>query len=68
MEKLVINVEGMMCNHCKMHVEKACMSVAGVKEAEANLKKNNVVVKYESEIDKDALVKAINDAGYKAYL
>ncbi|MBQ9900154.1 MAG: heavy metal translocating P-type ATPase [Acholeplasmatales bacterium] len=68
MEKIVINVEGMMCNHCKMHVEKACMSVAGAKEAEANLKKNNVVVKYESEIDKDALVKAINDAGYKAYL
>lgn len=68
MEKIVINVEGMMCNHCKMHVEKACMSVAGAKEAEANLKKNNVVVKYESEIDKDALVKAINDAGYKASL
>ena len=68
MEKIVINVEGMMCNHCKMHVEKACMSVAGAMEAEANLKKNNVVVKYESEIDKDALVKAINDAGYKASL
>ncbi len=68
MEKLVISVEGMMCEHCKKHVEDACMSIAGVKKAEANLKKKNVVIKFESEIDKDSVVKAINEAGYKASL
>lgn len=66
MEKLVISVNGMMCEHCKKHVEDACMSVSGVKEAEANLKKKNVTVKFENEVSKDLLIEAINKAGYEA--
>ncbi len=66
MKKLVISVNGMMCEHCKKHVEDACMSVSGVKEAEANLKKKNVTVKFENEVSKDLLIEAINKAGYEA--
>ena len=66
MEKLVISVNGMMCEHCKKHVEDACMSVSGVKEAEANLKKKSVTVKFENEVSKELLIEAINKAGYEA--
>ena len=65
MEKIVIKVEGMMCEHCKRHVEEACMSVSGVSSAEANLKKKNVTVLVDG-ANKDDIIKAINDAGYKA--
>ena len=66
MEELVINVNGMMCNHCKKHVEDACKAVNGVTSAEANLDKKNVTVKYNGSVNKADLVKAIIDAGYEA--
>ena len=62
--ELVLNVEGMMCMHCKAHVEKACLSVANVKTAVASLDDKNVVVTYDNEVSKDDLVKAITEAGY----
>ena len=42
------------------------MSVSVVKEAEANLKKKNVTVKFENEVSKELLIEAINKAGYEA--
>ena len=66
MENVVIKVDGMMCEHCKKHVEDACMSVNGVKKAEANLKKKNVTVSFDGDVNKDEIIKAINEAGYKA--
>lgn len=65
MNQLVLNVEGMMCKHCKAHVEKACMSVEGVVEAVASLEDGNVTVSYEGNVSKDAVAKAIVDAGYE---
>ena len=66
MKKLVINVDGMMCMHCKKHVEDACMKVAGVSTAEANLDAKNVTVSFENEVSKDELIKSIKEAGYEA--
>lgn len=65
MKTLTLNVEGMMCKHCKAHVEEACRRVDGVLCAEASLEKKNVVLSYEKEIDKDAVVRNITDAGYE---
>lgn len=64
--KKVINVEGMMCGHCKMHVEKALLAVEGVASANANLESNTATVELTAEVDDKALIDAINDAGYKA--
>lgn len=60
-----ISVEGMMCNHCKKHVEDACMSVNGVKSAIANLDNKNVVVNADNNLDLELVKKAIKDAGYE---
>ena len=58
----VIKVEGMMCKHCKAHVEKACMGVAGTVSAEVDLTAKNVTVI--GTASKEALTAAITEAGY----
>ena len=60
-----LNVEGMMCNHCKAHVEEACKSVENVVEAVATLENKEVVVTYNDTISLEALKEAITKAGYE---
>ena len=66
MNELVISVEGMMCKHCKAHVENALLAIAGVVEAEASLENNNATVKFNGNIDRQVFVDAIVKAGYEA--
>lgn len=61
--KTVIQVEGMMCTHCKAAVEKACRAVPGTEDAVANLQAKNVTVTGTADVE--ALKKAIADAGYE---
>ena len=59
----IIKVEGMMCMHCKAHVEKACKAVEGTTEAVVDLDAKQVTVTGSASVD--ALKKAIVDAGYE---
>jgi Cu+-exporting ATPase len=59
----VIMVDGMMCKHCKAHVEKACKGVAGVLDAVVDLAEKNVTVT--GSADLEALKAAIVEAGYE---
>ena len=59
----VINVEGMMCPHCKAMVEKVCKAVPGTVDAVVDLQAKNVTVTGDASLD--ALKKAITDAGYE---
>ena len=61
--KTVIHVEGMMCGHCKMHVENACKGVPGVTDAVVDLAAKNVTVT--GDADLTALKAAITEAGYQ---
>lgn len=58
--KTVIHVEGMMCGHCKMHVENACKGVPGVTDAVVDLAAKNVTVT--GDADLAALKAAITEA------
>lgn len=58
----VIKVEGMMCNHCKARVEKACKDVPGTVDAVVDLAAKTVTVT--GTADPAALKKAITDADY----
>ncbi len=64
--EIVLKVEGMMCAHCKAHVEGALLKIDGVKSAVASLEKNNVVVTLDKDVDKNILIHTIEEAGYKA--
>ena len=59
----VIKVEGMMCKHCKAHVEKACKGVVGTVDAVVDLAEKNVTVTGTASLE--ALKAAIVDAGYE---
>ena len=59
----VINVNGMMCPHCKAMVEKVCKAVPGTVDAVVDLQAKNVTVTGDADVE--ALKKAIVDAGYE---
>ena len=51
---------------CVKHVEEACLKIEGVESAKADLDKKEVVVETKKDNLRQALVNAINEAGYKA--
>lgn len=59
-------VEGMMCNNCKAHVEKALLGLKGVKAVEASVENKNVTVTVKESVSEDTLKAAVVAAGYKA--
>ena len=59
----VINVNGMMCPHCKAMVEKVCKAVPGTTDAVVDLQAKNVTVTGNADVA--ALKAAIKDAGYE---
>lgn len=61
-----ILVEGMSCNHCAGHVEKALQNVSGVVSAKVDLAAKTAVVEVNNNCSDDALRSAITDAGYDA--
>ena len=65
MEEIILNVEGMMCKHCKKHVYDALIKVNGVKEVEVSLENKNALIKG-THLNKEELIKAVVEAGYKA--
>lgn len=66
MQTKVIYVDGMMCNHCKAHVEEACKKVPGVSDAVVSLQYKNVTVTCEEKVTDEALKQSIKEAGYEA--
>ncbi len=67
-EHLVLTIEGMTCDSCAVHVEKALRSVAGVKEAEVpeGWQSGKARVKADSSVSAEALSTAVREAGYSA--
>ena len=59
----IINVNGMMCPHCKAMVEKVCKAVPGTTDAVVDLQAKNVTVTGNADVA--ALKQAIIDAGYE---
>lgn len=64
MSQMTLKVDGMTCNHCKMHVEKALRSVNGVESAQVDLAKGEAMVS--GDANREDLVKAVEGAGYSA--
>ena len=65
MTNLVLNVEGMSCNHCVEAVTKALKAVDGVDSVNVSLADKKVAVSYEDAAVTPAQLKeAIEDQGY----
>ena len=62
--KKTLVIEGMMCDHCRQHVEKALNGIDGV-VAQVNLEKKEAIVELTKTITDETLVKAVQEAGYQ---
>ena len=65
MEK-ILKVEGMSCNHCVASVKNALEGIDGVIEADVSLEDKSARVEFDKDLADEALVKAVEDAGYSA--
>lgn len=65
MEK-TLHVEGMMCQKCQAHVEKALAGVDGVTNVAVDLEAKQAKVTCENSVSDEALCAAVVEAGYEA--
>ena len=63
--ELTLKINGMMCQHCVMHVRKALEAVDGVESVDVSLEKNEAKLSLSKEVSRDVFKKAIEDAGYE---
>lgn len=67
LETLELEVRGMTCNSCAVHVESALHGVVGVSEARVpGWESGQATVTVEGEVDFNALKEAVGKAGYRA--
>ncbi len=60
-----INVKGMMCEHCEMHVKKALEAIDGITSATASHESGTVTIETSKEVDEAAIKTAVEEAGYE---
>lgn len=63
--QIIMNIKGMMCEHCENTVKKALISVEGVNYAEADHKKNVALVWTSGDVDIELLKRAVEAEDYK---
>ena len=59
-----LQIDGMMCEHCEMRVQKALLSVAGVTGAQVSYKEGVAVVKLHAEVTDEQLKQAVEEQDY----
>ena len=65
MSTVHLSVPGMSCDHCEAAVRSELAKVAGVTAVDVDLERKDVVVTG-ADVDVDAVVAAIDEAGYDA--
>lgn len=64
-DQLTLTVTGMTCGGCENAVKRAVSSLDGVSEVTASHRENRVTLVYDaSKVDRAAIAKRIEDAGY----
>jgi len=66
MERIQLNVEGMLCSHCENRVMKALGAIDGVSNVSISLKDNTVTVYYDpSKVSPKVINEAVEEQGYR---
>lgn len=60
-----LTIEGMMCEHCKAHVQNALQALSFVKEVEVSLENKTATVTVSDNFSCDELKSAVKNAGYE---
>ncbi len=61
----ILNVEGMMCHHCEMHIENAVKALQGVESVKADHVAGKVTVTHDGTADFTKVKEAIKNEGYE---
>lgn len=64
MKEMNVNVKGMKCEHCVMHVKEALEEISNIKDVKVDLKSGNVSIKYENDLEISLVKEKIEEAGY----
>ncbi len=64
MSETTLKIDGMSCQHCVMRVKKAIGLLPGVTESQVDIGTARITYD-ESRLGKEALKKAVEEAGYK---
>lgn len=66
MENIILNVQGMSCNHCVKSIEGSVGELKGISNVKVHLETGTVDVEYNSnEVTIEAIKKVIDAQGYK---
>lgn len=66
MQKITVQVDGMMCGMCESHINDAIRRAFPVKKVTSSHSRGETVILTEADIDEDALRSAIGATGYEA--
>lgn len=67
--KETYDVVGMTCSACSAAVERSVKKLPGIQVSQVNLLANKLFVEYDAtQLDSATIIKAVNQAGYQAYL
>ncbi len=62
--KKTLYIEGMMCQHCTAHVQKALSAISGVAQADTDLAAGTATVTLSTPVDDQTLIAAVTEGGY----
>ena len=62
----MLQIEGMMCQHCRKHVEEALQAVPGVTAVTVDLAGHSAKVVSSAAVAPETLIEAVRKAGYEA--
>ena len=67
-QKMILQVEGMSCGHCKMTVENTLKKIDGVLQVEVSLEGKKAEITYDpARVGKEQLVDTVKEEGYQAF-
>ena len=66
MIETIVRVDGMMCGMCEGHINDAIRSHFQVKKVSSSHTKGQTVIQSQEPLDREQLVRVINDTGYQA--
>ncbi|MDF9717098.1 heavy-metal-associated domain-containing protein [Nocardioides sp. ChNu-153] len=64
MSTTTYTVTGMTCGHCVASVREEVGEIPGVQDVQVDLESGRVTVTSESEVDREAVAAAVDEAGY----
>ena len=65
MNKITVNVTGMMCPHCEAHVNKAIKTAFGVEDVVSSHENGTTVITTDKQLDEEKIREVIAEAGYE---